>query len=177
MPPRPRAQGTRGTRTPIHEEKRRVPGGRSGALTLLAALLERLSNAHAEAREKALEIAERLLAPAGPIPQPAVRRLLARARRNGAWPMLPRETRALLAAAAAAEARVYRSPVLLALLRRAWLLVEQATARGKAVVAALTHLLATAPHRLAKILARGLDALIALGVQLLNHPLLTPQGA
>jgi len=146
-------------------------------LTLLATLLLRTEEAYAEANRKALELAERLLAPAGPLPRTAVKRLLARARRNGAWPRLPRETRALLQAAAAAKTRVYRSQPLLEALRRAWLQVELATARGRAVLAALTHILARSPSRLTTILRRGLDALLALGIQVLNHPLLAPHTA
>ena len=143
----------------------------AGALTLLATVLERLGQLYAEASERALRLAEWVLAPAGPVPRSAVRGLLGRALRNGAWRTLPRETRALLLAAAHAPVRVYRSPGLLALLRRAWLLVELATMRGKAVVAALAHLLARGvaqgPYSL---LRRGLDKLIAIGVQVLNNP-------
>jgi len=141
-------------------------------LTLLADALEALGSAYAAASERALALAERLLAPAGPISRPALRSLLARARRNGAWPRLPREIRALLVAAAQAPVRVYRSPLILPLLHRTWLAVELATARGRAVVAALAHILSRGPRLLAGILARGLDTLIALGIQLLNHPLL-----
>ena len=143
----------------------------AGALTLLASVLERLGQLYAEAYERALRLGERELAPAGPVPRVAVRGLLGRALRNGAWRALPRETRALLLAAAHAPVRVYRSPALLALLRRAWLLVELATMRGKAVVAALTHLLARgAAQGLHGLLRRGLDKLIAIGIQVLNNP-------
>lgn len=141
-------------------------------MTLLADALETLESAYAAASSQALALAERLLAPVGPLPRAAVARLLARARRNGAWAHMPRELRGLLLAAASARARVYRSPLLLAALRRAWLMVELATARGKAVVAALAHLLHRGPGLLARLLRRGLDALLALGIQLLNHPLL-----
>ena len=143
-------------------------------MTLLATVLEKLQAASTGVEEEALALAERLLAPAGPLPRTAVRLLLARARRNGAWSRLPREARALLAAAAGAPVAVYRSPLLLAALRRAWLQVELATARGRAVMAALTHLLAQeAPSLPARLLHRnGLNKLLALGIQLLNHPLL-----
>ena len=140
-------------------------------MTLLANVLERLGSLYAEASEEALRLAERVLAPAGPIPRKAVRGLLGRALRNGAWRTLPRETRALLLATARAPVRVYRSPALLALLRRAWLLVELATMRGKAVVAALAHLLTGgAAQGLHMLLRRGLDKLIAIGIQVLNNP-------
>ena len=137
----------------------------------MANVLERLGSLYAEASEEALRLAEHVLAPAGPIPRKAVRGLLGRALRNGAWKTLPRETRALLLATAQAPVRVYRSPALLALLRRAWLLVELATMRGKAVVAALAHLLTRGTaHRLHSLLRRGLDKLIAIGIQVLNNP-------
>lgn len=143
-------------------------------MTLLATVLEKLQAASTGVEEEALALAERLLAPAGPLPRSAVKGLLARARRNGAWPRLPRETRALLVAAAAARARIYRSPILLAALRRAWLYVELATARGKAALAALTHLLARGARMLSQLLRRGLGALITLGLQLLGNPMLAP---
>lgn len=146
-------------------------------MTLLAHLLARSEEAYAAASRRAAELAERLLAPAGPLPRAAVERLLARARRNGAWPRLPREQRALLVAAASAHARLYRSPMLLSALRRAWLAVELATTRGRAVLAALTHLLARSPGLPHRLLRRGLAALLALGVQLLNHPLLAGRPA
>ena len=147
------------------------PGGLAGALTLLASVLEKLGAVYAKASEEALRLAERVLAPAGPIPRRAVRGLLGRALRNGAWGALPWETRALLLATARAPVRVYRSPMLLALLRRVWLLVELATMRGKAVVAALTHLLARGVAQgLYSLLRRGLDKLIAIGIQVLNNP-------
>ncbi len=140
-------------------------------MTLLAVALERLGSLYTEASEEALRLAEDILAPAGPIPRKTIRGLLGRALRNGAWKTLPRETRALLLAAARSPVRVYRSPRLLALLRRAWLLVELATMRGKAVVAALTHLLARGVAQgLYSLLRRGLDKLIAIGIQVLNNP-------
>ena len=142
-------------------------------MTLLATLLERITTSYTITSKKALEIAERILTPAGPIPRTTIQRLLRRARRNGAWLQLPIELKALLTAAATAKTKTYRNPLLLSLIRRAWLLIEQATMRGKAVVTALVYILAIAPAKLSAILASGLDTIITLGIQLLNNPLLT----
>ncbi len=139
-------------------------------MTLLATALERLSKIHAVVEEKALEMAKTLLTPSGPLPRTTVQHLLRRALRNGAWRALTQNQRALLIAAAQAIVKTYRSPLLLEQLRSIWLAVELATARGKAVVAALTHLLAKGATQLREHLRRSIDSLIALGLQVLNNP-------
>ena len=141
-------------------------------MTLLGKALEKIATLHSAATGKALALAEELLAPAGPIPRAAVERLLRRALRNGGWRLLTREQQALLYAAAHAEAKVYRAPLLLSLLRAIWVRVEQATARGKAVVAALAHLAARGTALPVSAARRMLGRLVALGLQLLHHPIL-----
>lgn len=140
-------------------------------MTLLANVLERLGELYIDAYQRAVRVAEALLAPAGPVPRKVVARLLGRALRNGAWRGLSNETRAFLLAAARAPLKVYRAPLLLALIRRAWVLVELATTRGRAVVAALMHLIARgAAQRPYSLLRIGMGRLIAIGIQVLNSP-------
>jgi hypothetical protein len=145
-------------------------------LTLLARLGELAAERYAEAGEAAWRLTVDLLAPGPhtPIPRTAIERLLKRALRNGSWHRLAREQRALLLAAARAPIHVYRSPTLVEALRTIWAAVEMATARGKAVYTAILHLLATGAAGLLEKLARSLDKLLALGLQLLNHPWLKP---
>lgn len=143
-------------------------------MTLLGRILEKATALGAAATEKALAMAEELLAPAGPIPRTAIEDLLRRALRNGGWRLLTREERALLLAASRAKVRVYRAKPLVALLRRVWVRVEQATARGRAVVAALAHLASKGALSSTGPAVRMLHRLVAIGLQLLNHPLLGP---
>jgi len=70
---------------------------------------------------------------------------------------------------------IVRSQALVDVLRDVFLEIELATARGRAVLAAVVHLLSKTPRLLSTLLRRGLDMLIALGLQLLNHPLLGGQ--
>ncbi len=140
-------------------------------MTLLGTLLVSAAERYAAAAEEAMRLAERVLAPQSPIPRSSVVSLLRRALRNGAWKLLEQEARALLLAASRAPVRIYRSEAVLAQLRRLWVMVELATMRGKAVIAALIHLVARGA-RVLDALRRGLGRLLALGIQLLNSPLL-----
>ncbi len=139
-------------------------------MTLLATVLETLTRIHNAAAAKALEKARELLAPKPPIPRNAVENLLRRALRNGAWRNLTPLQKALLVAAARAAKKIYRSPHLVEALREIWLAVEMATTRGRAIVAALASLLAKGLHTLHEVVSKGLETLIAIGVQVLNNP-------
>jgi hypothetical protein len=143
-------------------------------LTLLALAYRSLAEAYARALERARRLALELLTPSGPIPRSAVESLYRRALRNGAWRRMPQLHRSLLAAAARARVAVYRSRILVEVLRQIWLEVEEATARGRAVVAALAQLLARGGQELLEAARRGLDHLIAIGLQALNTPLPGP---
>ena len=139
-------------------------------MTLFSRLVLEADKRHEEALSNVLEEALDVLTPRGPLPRSAVSMLLRRAVRNGAWRLLSSGLRAFLFAAARAPIRVYRSPLLVGLIRRVWLLVELATVRGRAVVAALLSIVARGGSWLAALARRGLDSLLALGIQLLHDP-------
>ena len=140
-------------------------------MTLLASAADELIVLYNKALEKAERIAEQFLAPAGPLPRSAIHKLVVRAKRNGMWFRFPQETRALLRAALQARIRVYRSQILLALLRKIWLKVELASIRGKAILAAITYTYLSS-HSSFVARSKHRDTLIAIGLQVLNHPLL-----
>ena len=141
-------------------------GGR-GALTYLsAAITSAASEPHAVG--EARRIASRLLLPPT-LTGRIIKRYLERALRNGAWARLPREAKALLYAASKTVSRV-RSPALREALSNIFLQVELAVARGKALLAATAHLLSKGLNPLNK----PKEALIILGISIINHPLLAP---
>jgi len=94
---------------------------------------------------------------------------LERALRNGAWARLPRESKALLYVASRMVSRV-RSPALREALSNIFLQVELAVARGRALLAAAAHLLSRGLNPLDK----PMEALVILGISIINHPLLSP---
>lgn len=139
-------------------------------MTLLASIMDKLEALHRQAVCRALGLVEELLVPAGPVPRSIIQRLVKRAQRHGAWRYFSAELRALLLAASRAPLRAYQSPVLLALVRQAWLLVEMITLRGRAVVAAILYLAARGVAELAKALRRGISHLLVIGLQVLGTP-------
>ncbi|BEP18357.1 hypothetical protein PYJP_17090 [Pyrofollis japonicus] len=141
-------------------------------MTLLTRLSILAMQKYAKAREAAWRLTVELLAPGPyPVPRVAVQRLLRRALRNGAWRTLASEQRALLVAAARAPVTVYQSAFLVEILRNIWVMVEMATVRGRAVYAAILHLLVSETKRLfTQLLEKGLDVLLAIGIQLLDNP-------
>jgi len=139
----------------------------------MAEALERLSVLSPQLLSRAREVAVSLLVPSKPpISVSTVR--LHRALRNGSWARLSRLQRALLLVASK-TVKTVKSQALVEVLKEIFLEVELATARGRAVLAAIVHLLSKTPHLLSTLAKRGLDMLIALGLQLLNHPLLGSQ--
>jgi len=141
----------------------------------MAEALERLSVLSPQLLSRAREVAVSLLVPSKPpISVSTVRWYLHRALRNGSWARLSRLQRALLLVASK-TVKTVKSQALVEVLKEIFLEVELATARGKAVLAAIVHLLSKTPHLLSTLVKRGLDMLVALGLQLLNHPLLGSQ--
>ena len=135
-------------------------------MTYLAQLMTtNVSPPDAEARR----LATTILVP-NKITRPLIQRYLARALRNGAWHRLAHEARALLLVAAKIIAAV-RSPRLREVLTSIFLEIELVTARGKAVLLAVTHLLGCGE----KPTAKPLQMLLYMGLSILNNPFLNPE--
>jgi len=141
----------------------------------MAEALERLSVLSPQLLSRAREVVASLLVPSKPpIPVSTVRLYLRRAFRNGAWARLSQFQRALLLVVSRVVS-IVKSRALVDVLKDVFLEIELATARGRAVLTAVVHLLSKTPRLLSMLLRRGLDMLVALGLQLLNHPLLGGQ--
>jgi len=143
-------------------------------MTLLAKTLNHLAEAYTQALARARAKALDILTPRGPIPRKALEKLYKRALRNGAWHKLTPEQKSLLLAATRTKIKVYRSNTLIKTIRSIWLQVELATTRGKAILTALAHIIASVSLSSSLNIENklGLDKLVAIGLQALNHPFL-----